>query len=224
MLSAPLWGLAALVKANPLYMLVLPATQFKWRLILIILAVFIGGLLLPDLLRPGGSVNDNNVASVSVPRVIIEREGGDNTWEFALKPLTDESFAYLREYAGITAADTGPKWWQDAGNRLNQSVTIVAMRLLPANDTVAMMVFLFWCVFFAGLVFWQSKRGRDVFELGLLCYGSFRHDRSNGVQAAFYCLLRSVDDGLGQCRGYASGTAATPIAGVACFGCVVRLQ
>ena len=105
--SGGLWALAALIKANPLFMIILPVIQKRWLVLFTVIGLFSVGLILPDLLRP--ATNTQLGDAVTVPRVIIERDGRDNSWQYALNELQPSKTPYLSEFLKLTLDSDGPK-------------------------------------------------------------------------------------------------------------------
>ena len=165
--SGGFWAVAALLKANPLFLLVLPVLQQRWRVAALLVGLVAAGIIAPDVLKPAPA--ENTPASVTLPTVIVEKAGRENHREYRLEPLQD---SYLEEYIGITFDNPSP-WWQHTGNPMNQSLSIIPARLLPGLGFNSTLVFLGWCMLFSLLLAWQVRKGRSVFELGILCYTAF---------------------------------------------------
>ena len=122
--SSGFWAVAALLKANPLFLLVLPVLQQRWRIAAMLVGLVAVGVIAPDVLKPAPA--ENPPAYVSLPTVIVEKEGRENYREYRLDPLQG---TYLEEYIGITFGNPSP-WWQYTGNPMNQSLFII-----PAQPT-----------------------------------------------------------------------------------------
>ena len=168
------WSFPVILKANPLFMILWPIYEGRWRVasgILILVAVMI---FLPDLLRYLIEPGDLS-AQLILPASVMAREGGIGQKIFVLIPIADVPFTYFREYVSLTFSSTGHSWWEDSGNPLGQSLTRILLFLVPVklNGNV---VFLLLCVVFsvALLVLVRQASGYgNLFIIGILFYSAF---------------------------------------------------
>lgn len=174
--AALLWSAGAILKTNPLFIVLLPIFQRRFMCAAVMLVSTAALVMTPDLLRIGitrATVETPEITSIELPRVLIDRKDRYPMISYPLTALPQTRFAYLKEYLSITFGGGGPNWWEDTSNYLNQSLTRIAMYYLPERiPSVA--VFLTLCgAFSLALLNLVRRNRRDIFVLGLMFYAAF---------------------------------------------------
>jgi len=180
--GAACWALAAGLKANPAFLVLLLLFRGRWRAAGIFAAALAALLLLPDLLRPEFRAAPG--ASFSLPKRVTDP--GGEAERYALLPPGDGGhlgdflrFNFTRSGSQLSRSGADPgggdaAWWgADAShNHLSQSLTRITLRWLPFATGVG--AFLFWCAAFgAALLLLCLLRNPAPFPLALLGYGAF---------------------------------------------------
>ena len=172
--GASLMALAVALKANPLFMILLPAFKKRWRMVAVFLLVTVGLIAVPDIAKY--AVTDTwTSAEFTVPGSVLAKNDIVPQGHFRAEARDQDLWGYLREHYAMTlsVSPDGVRWWQDRGSKGNQSLyRIVASRLgkaIPSN-----LVLLGLCAFFGLLLFGATRRRKDsIFVLGLLFYTAF---------------------------------------------------
>ena len=174
--AALLWSAGAIVKTNPLFIILLPIFQRRFTCAAIMLACTAVLVMTPDLLRVGiieRVIDTPEITSIELPRVLIDRKDRYPMASYSLSALPTTQFAYLNEYLSITFGDGGPNWWENSSNYFNQSLTRIAMYYLP-KKIPGVAVFLTLCgVFALALLYLVRRNQTDVFVLGVMFYAAF---------------------------------------------------
>ena len=171
--SGLFWGLATVVKANPLFIILLPVFFRKWKVAGLMIAVALSMFLLPDLLREVLPDRTPQADSFSLPKVIYDYKDRYEDTHYSLSPTKEQLFSYTKEFLGITAATSSKGWWNQKENDLNQSLTRISHWYF-ASLSDPLVLFLFWCLFFSTmLLFLFIYKKPDLFSLGLLFYSAF---------------------------------------------------
>jgi len=179
--GAACWALAAGLKANPVFLVLLPLFRGRWRAAGIFAAVLAALLLAPDVLRPDFRAAPG--AAFSLPKRVSEP--GGEIERFSLLPPGGRGHLgdFLRfnfatpggqRHGGEARAESEDSAWWAAMQRshLNQSLTRITLRWLPFATGAG--AFLFWCaVFGAALLLLCLLRNPAPFPLALLGYGAF---------------------------------------------------
>ena len=169
-----LMAVAAALKANPLFMLLLPVLTGRWRLAAVFVFIVAGLLITPDAFKH--AVTGTWIeSSFSVPGTVIPRDGVVPHGQFKALPASHDVFGYLKEHYRMTLS-TSPadnKWWHDPDSKGNQSLyRILASRLVPAVPSNYVLLGL--CVLFGFLLIPLTRRSKDrLFILGMLYYTAF---------------------------------------------------
>ena len=172
-----LMAVAAGLKANPLFMFLLPVLTGRWRSAAVFVTVLAGLVMMPDAFKY--AVTGTFLASeFSVPGAVLPKNGVVPLGQFKAVPASDEVFGYLKEHYRVTLSASPSKihWWHDRHSKYakkNQSLyRILASRLdrsVPSNY-----VLLGLCVFFGLLLIPLTRRCRgQLFVLGMLYYTAF---------------------------------------------------
>ena len=171
--GAPLaWAIPVLLKANPMFMILLPLLQGRVRVVVAMLTIVVAGLALPDMVKP--AFEPGTQTTLTVPAHVIPRDGAIGKKEFTLTPAADTRTAYLAEYLSITLANVGPSWWEDVSNPKNQSLTRILLYYSPIKMD-ARLLFLLLCAAFSASLFWLLRGctgGEHLAISGLLCYSA----------------------------------------------------
>jgi hypothetical protein len=186
-------AVAAALKANPLFMLLLPLFKKQWRMAIAFLLFTTSLVLLPDVLKY--AVTDSwHEASFSVPGSVIAAEETVPVGNFKAMKHSAGAFSYLHEHfvLNLSPDPAVNRWWQSRENHFNQSLyRIIASRLgerVPANY-----VLIGLCAVFAVLLGVLTRRRADrFFILGMLYYSAFvliGPQSSKPHFIAFYGLL-----------------------------------
>ncbi|MDD9801371.1 MAG: glycosyltransferase family 87 protein [Deltaproteobacteria bacterium] len=179
--GAGCWALAAGLKANPAFLVLLPLFRGRWRAAGIFAAALAALLLAPDLLRPEFRAAPG--AAFSMPKRVSEP--GGEIERFLLLPPGGRG--HLGDFLRFNFATPGGQrhggearaeaedsaWWAAMqSGYLNQSLTRIALRWLPFATGAG--AFLFWCAAFgAALLLLCLLRRPAPFPLALLGYGAF---------------------------------------------------
>ena len=172
--GASLMALAVALKANPLFMILLPVFKKRWSMVAIFLLVSIGLIGAPDIAKY--AVTDTWTSpEFTVPGSVLAKNDLVPQGHFRAEARNQDLWGYLREHYAMTlsASPDAVRWWQDRGSKGNQSLyRILASHLgetVPSN-----LVLLGLCAFFALLLFEATRRRKDsIFVLGLLFYTAF---------------------------------------------------
>jgi len=174
--AAVLWSAGAILKTNPLFVILLPIFQKRFMCAAVMLISTAVLVMTPDLLRVGviqRTAETPEITSIELPRVLVDRKDQYPMIRHPLIVLPHTRFAYLKEYFSITFGGRGQNWWEDSGNHLNQSLTRIALYYL-SNRVSGVVVFLTLCGAFSLALFNLVRRNRnDIFALGLLFYAAF---------------------------------------------------
>ena len=173
-LACSLMALAAGLKANPLFMVLLPIFKKRWAAAVVFLLLTIGFVIAPDLAKYYVTETWTQ-AEFTVPGSVMPKRDEIPQGSFSAEAHLAGTWSYLREHYDITLS-TSPdavRWWQDRGSEGNQSLyRIVASHLgkaVPSN-----FVLLGLCALFGALLLFATRlRGDSVFVLGLLFYTAF---------------------------------------------------
>jgi hypothetical protein len=167
------WAIPVLLKANPMFMILLPLFQGRVRVVMAMLIIIVVGLALPDLVRP--AFEPGAQTTLTVPAHVMPRDGAIGEKVFLLTPAAGTRTAYLGEYLSITLANVGPSWWEDVSNPKNQSLTRILLYYSPIGMD-ARLLFLLLCAAFSASLFWLLRGctgGEHLAITGLLCYSAF---------------------------------------------------
>ena len=166
------WSIPIVLKANPLFMILLPLFQRRWIVVIGLVALVVALVLLPDVSK--FLINsETDTAELVLPAHAIPRHDGVEQKVFAIFPIAETPLAYLQEYVTINFTNTGQSWWEL--NLKNQSLSRIVPYLTPL-DLNANHVFLFLCIVFSvALLFLVTKgiKPNDVFITGVLFYAAF---------------------------------------------------
>jgi|GEM_PF-374363 len=189
-------GFAVAIKANPLFLILVPGFRGRWRDCVFMLGVAVSLVLLPDLLRLGGVIagGDSFVATgspvthasttLSVNANIDVTADGARTNDagplaFDHERANDSTLGYLREHISLTArSQDEDSWWSQPANHLNQALTRISQHYWsiwnPSGGPTTAVFFIFWCVVFAVVLRLLSTRQTiRIEELLILAYGAF---------------------------------------------------
>lgn len=172
--ASSLMALAAGLKANPLFMVLLPFYKKRWAAVGVFLGLTAVLVVAPDLAK--FAVNDTwQDSSFTVPGSVLSKRDTVPQGQFKAEAIAGGMWSYLREHYEMTLSVSPDKvrWWQDRGSASNQSLyRIAATRLgdaVPSN-----VVLLGLCAAFALLLLFATRvRKNAVFVLGLLFYTAF---------------------------------------------------
>ena len=173
-LGSAVMAIAAGLKANPLFMILLPVFKRRWTAAVLFIFVTVGCVVAPDLAKY--SVSDLWTESeFTVPGSVMPKRDEIPQIQFRAEVHERGMLSYLTEHYRMTLSfsDDSVKWWQDPSNNLNQSLyRIVATHL---NGAVPPNLILFGlCAIFGLALLWATRlRGDAIFVLGLLFYGAF---------------------------------------------------
>lgn len=173
-LGSAVMAIAAGLKANPLFMVVLPIFKKRWSAAIVFILVTVGLVIAPDLAKY--SVSDLWTDSeFTVPGSVMPKRDEIPQGTFRAEARDSDTWGYLKEHYQMTLSTSldEVRWWQDRGSAGNQSLyRIVASHLgraVPSN-----FVLLGLCAAFGvALLLVTRRRGEAVFVLGLLFYGAF---------------------------------------------------
>ena len=173
-LASTLMAIAAGLKANPLFMVLLPIYKKRWAAAAVFLGLTVVLVAAPDLAKY--AVSDNwGDSSFTVPGSVLPKRDTVPQGQFKAEAIAGGMWSYLREHYEMTLSVSPDevRWWQDRGSAGNQSLyRIAATRLghaVPSN-----IVLLGLCSGFALLLLLASRVRKDaVFVLGLLFYTAF---------------------------------------------------
>ncbi len=173
-LASSLMALAAGLKANPLFMVLLPFYKKRWAAVGIFLGLTAVLVVAPDLAK--FAVSDTwRDSSFTVPGSVLPKRDTVPQGQFKAEAIAGGMWSYLREHYEMTLSVSPDevRWWQDRGSAGNQSLyRIVATRfgqVVPSN-----VVLLGLCAAFALLLLLATRVRKDaVFVLGLLFYTAF---------------------------------------------------
>lgn len=169
-----LLGLAVGLKANPLFMILLPIFKKKWRMLITLFPIIIIIVVAPDFLKYAVNQSWDNPEFL-VKSSVLPKDGIVRNTQFKAQKSEYSPLSYLKEHYLITmdVSPTAVRWWQDRGSKGNQSLyRIIASYVgssVPSNY-----VFLGLCLAFSSLLLLASVRRNDsLFILGLLFYTAF---------------------------------------------------
>jgi len=173
-LGSTVMAIAAGLKANPLFMVLLPIFKKRWSAAIVFILVTVGLVIAPDLAKY--SVSDLWTDSeFTVPGSVMPKRDEIPQGTFRAEARDSDTWGYLKEHYQMTLSTSldEVRWWQDRGSAGNQSLyRIVASHLgraVPSN-----FVLLGLCAAFGvALLLVTRRRGEAVFVLGLLFYGAF---------------------------------------------------
>ena len=173
-LGSAVMAIAAGLKANPLFMVLLPIFKKRWSAAIVFILVTAGLVIAPDLAKY--SVSDLWTDSeFTVPGSVMPKRDEIPQGTFRAEARDSDTWGYLKEHYQMTLSTSSDevRWWQDRGSAGNQSLyRIVASHLgraVPSN-----FVLLGLCAAFGvALLLVTRRRGEAVFVLGLLFYGAF---------------------------------------------------
>lgn len=173
-LGSAVLAVAAGLKANPLFMVLLPIFKKRWSAAIVFILVTVGLVIAPDLAKY--SVSDLWTDSeFTVPGSVMPKRDEIPQGTFRAEARDSDTWGYLKEHYQMTLSTSSDevRWWQDRGSAGNQSLyRIVASHLgraVPSN-----FVLLGLCAAFGvALLLVTRRRGEAVFVLGLLFYGAF---------------------------------------------------
>jgi len=173
-LGSAVMAIAAGLKANPLFMVLLPIFKKRWSAAIVFILVTVGLVIAPDLAKY--SVSDLWTDSeFTVPGSVMPKRDEIPQGTFRAEARDSDTWGYLKEHYQMTLSTSldEVRWWQDRGSAGNQSLyRIVASHLgraVPSN-----FVLLGLCAAFGvALLLVTRRRGEAVFVLGLLFYGAF---------------------------------------------------
>ena len=172
-LASTLMAIAAGLKANPLFMVLLPIYKKSWAAAAVFLGLTVVLVVAPDYAKY--AVSDNWGDSSFTVLVLCCPNGTRYRRGSSRRKPSPVVWSYLREHYEMTLSVSPDevRWWQDRGSAGNQSLyRIAATRLghaVPSN-----IVLLGLCSGFALLLLLASRVRKDaVFVLGLLFYTAF---------------------------------------------------
>lgn len=170
--SAIAWSVPIVLKANPMFMILFPLFQCRWKVVTGLLVLVVALVSLPDILK---YFVETQVATTELilPANVIPRNGVIEQKAFALFPIAKTPLAYLQEYLSINFAGSGASWWES--NLKNQSLTRVILYLSPL-ELNANFVFFTLCIAFSIALLFLTTRGirpNDMFITGVLFYAAF---------------------------------------------------
>ena len=168
--SSVLFAISAVLKANPLYMILVPILRKRIKLTLIFLVSFGILLILPDvckyLLTP-----ETQMTEIVLPARLIDRKNINQNKIFVVTPLHVEPLSYIREYFEFSF-NRNNKWWDNTSNSLNQSLTRAVRYNLYAWSANGVLLGL--CVFFGlALLALAPRLKNHIFMYGVLTYMAF---------------------------------------------------
>lgn len=166
------WSIPIILKANPMFMVLLPLFQRRWNVVISLVVLVVVLVLLPDILK---YLVEAEVVTTELilPAHVIPRNGVIEQKVFAIFPVAKTAIAYLQEYLSINFTNAGPSWWES--NLKNQSLTRILLYLAPL-ELNSNYVFVALCVAFStALLFLTTKRigHENVFITGVLFYAAF---------------------------------------------------
>lgn len=173
-LAASLMALAAGLKANPLFMVLLPVYKKRWAAVGVFLGLTTVLVAAPDLAKFAVSETWRD-SSFTVPGSVLPKRDTVPQGQFKAEAIAGGMWSYLREHYEMTLSTSSDevRWWQDRGSAGNQSLyRIVATRL--GHTTPSNVVLFGLCAAFALLLLLATHiRKNAVFVLGLLFYTGF---------------------------------------------------
>lgn len=167
-------ALAAGLKANPLFMILMPVFKRRWSAVAVFLVLTVGFVLMPDLSKYAFTDSWTDSEFI-VPGSVMPKRGEIRQGQFTAEARDPGLWSYLKEHYHMTlSASPGEvRWWQDRGSAGNQSLyRILATHLgkaVPSN-----FVLFGLCALFGLLLMLATRiRGDSVFVLGVLFYTAF---------------------------------------------------
>jgi hypothetical protein len=173
-LASSLMALAAGLKANPLFMVLLPIYKKRWAAVGVFFGLTLVLVAAPDLVK--FAVTDTwRDSSFTVPGSVLPKRDTVPQGQFKAEAITGGMWSYLREHYEMTlSVSPGEvRWWQDRGSAGNQSLYRIAAtrlgRVVPSN-----VVLFGLCAAFALALLLATRVRKDaIFVLGLLFYTAF---------------------------------------------------
>lgn len=172
--AAIAWSVPIILKANPMFMILLPIFQRRWKVALSMVALVVVFASLPDLLKYLIET-DVTVSNLMLPANVIPRSGIIEQKVFGLFPIAETPLAYLREYVSLNFADVGRSWWENVSNPKNQSLTRIILYFAPL-ELNGNYVFVSLCIIFSGALLFLSVKSaspKNIFITGVLFYAAF---------------------------------------------------
>ncbi|MDJ0955691.1 MAG: glycosyltransferase family 87 protein, partial [Arenicellales bacterium] len=166
------WSIPIVLKANPLFMILLPLFQRRWIVVISLLLLVTVLVLLPDISKYLVKT-EAGTTELILPAHVIPRNGEIEQKVFAISPIAKTLLAYLQEYISLNFTNSGPAWWEQ--NFKNQSLSRIALYQIPL-ELNANYVFLTLCVVFSIALLFLITRGikpENVFITGVLFYAAF---------------------------------------------------
>lgn len=171
--SALCWAAAAALKANPLFLILVPIFYRQWKIAAYFLALVLALFLLPDALKYGVETTAEPYTLELPERVIARGEAGAAEMTgFKIIPVETTAFSYLKSFVNITFSGSGESWWSYRNGPLNQSLTRIATTYLGL-EVSSYWTLLALCSIFGLALMYLSFRGASVFMVIMLCYSSF---------------------------------------------------
>ena len=174
MIGASVMALAAGLKANPLFMILLPVFKRRWSAVAVFLVLTVGFVLVPDLSKYAFTDSWTDSEFI-VPGSVMPKRGEIPQGQFTAEARDPGLWSYLKEHYHMTlsASPDEVRWWQDRGSAGNQSLyRILAThfgKAVPSN-----FVLFGLCALFGLLLMLATRtRGDSVFVLGVLFYTAF---------------------------------------------------
>tara|TARA_B100000959_G_scaffold221122_1_gene233837 strand:+ start:782 stop:2029 length:1248 start_codon:yes stop_codon:yes gene_type:complete len=172
--AAGLLALAAALKANPLFMVLLPVFKRRWAMVAIFVSLTVGFIGAPDIAKY--AVTDTwTGAEFTVPGSVLPKHDVVPQGRFKAQARDQDVWAYLREHYAMTlsVSPDAIRWWQDRGSKGNQSLYRIMASWL-GNAVSSNMVLLGLCTFFGLTLLAATRRRKDsIFILGMLFYTAF---------------------------------------------------
>ena len=173
-IGASVMALAAGLKANPLFMILLPVFKRRWSAVAVFLVLTVGFVLVPDLSKYAFTDSWTDSEFI-VPGSVMPKRGEIPQGQFIAEARDPGLWSYLKEHYDMTlsASPDEVRWWQDRGSAGNQSLyRILAThfgKAVPSN-----FVLFGLCALFGLLLMLATRiRGDSVFVLGVLFYTAF---------------------------------------------------
>ena len=167
-------ALAAGLKANPLFMILMPVFKRRWSAVAVFLVLTVGFVLMPDLSKYAFTDSWTDSEFI-VPGSVMPKRGEIRQGQFTAEARDPGLWSYLKEHYHMTlSASPGEvRWWQDRGSAGNQSLyRILATHLGKAVPSNFVLIGL--CALFGLLLMLATRiRGDSVFVLGVLFYTAF---------------------------------------------------
>ena len=166
------WSIPIILKANPLFMILLPLFQRRWVVVISLVVLVATLVLLPDISKYLVKT-EADTTELILPAHVFPRDGSIERKVFAIFPIAKTHLAYLEEYLSLNFASSELSWWEV--NLKNQSLSRIVLYLIPL-ELNANYVFLALCITFSIALLLLTTRGikpENVFITGMLFYAAF---------------------------------------------------